>query len=202
MSLVDLAARYGTVLLKVVAGDAGSQPSVSPERNSSQWTVNWWGLVALVIIASMTVVMWRWLAGAGNDPSEQLSVTGTSAPTDSTITIMPDPGPPTTTVPPAPPTTRRSTTSTAAAGPQVQIRGEMKPCRYGDNCLVASFTIDGFDEHPGRFTCIYPNSQSQFSFNDDAVDEACLTADDGDTITIEIDGVQSATISEQDLDGT
>lgn len=78
----------------------------------------------------------------------------------------------------------------------------MKPCRFGDDCLVASFTIDGFDEHPGRFTCIYPNSQREFSFNNDGVDEACLTADDGDTITIEIDGVQSATISEQDLDGT
>jgi hypothetical protein len=148
------------------------------------------------------VVMWRWLAGSGNDPSEQLSVIGTSAPTDSADTTTPNTGPPTTTVPPAPPTTQRSTTTTVASDPQVQIRGEMKPCRYGDNCLVASFTIDGFDEHPGRFTCIYPNSQSEFSFNNDGVDEACLTGDDGDTITIEIDGVQSATISEQDLDGT
>ncbi len=78
----------------------------------------------------------------------------------------------------------------------------MKPCRYGDRCLVASFTIDGFREHPGRFTCIYPKSQSEFTFNDDGVDDACLTADDGDTIIIEVDGVRSATISEQDLDGT
>ncbi len=60
---------------------------------------------------------------------------------------------------------------------------------------------DGFDEHPGRFTCIYPNSQREFTFNNDGVDEACLTADDGDTITIEIDGIRSATISEQQLDG-
>jgi hypothetical protein len=200
--MVDLSANCRAVLLNIVAGDAGSQSPLSPDGTSSQLTLNWWGLVVLVIAASMTVVTWRWLAGSGNDPSEQLSVIGTSAPTDSAETTTPNTGPPTTTVPPAPPTTQRSTTTTVASEPQVQIRGEMKPCRYGDNCLVASFTIDGFDEHPGRFTCIYPNSQSEFTFNNDGVDEACLTADDGDTITIEIDGVQSATISEQDLDGT
>ena len=85
---------------------------------------------------------------------------------------------------------------------QVLISGEMKPCRFGADCLVASFTIDGFDEHPGRFVCIYPNSRSDFGFNDDGVDDACLTADDGDTITIEVDGIRSSTISEQNLDGT
>ena len=202
MRLVDLAANCRTVLLNIVVGDEGSQSPLSPDGTSSQLTLNWWGLVAVVIIASMTVVTWRWLAGSGADPSEQLNVIGTSAPTDSADTTTPNTGPPTTTVPPAPPTTQRSTTTTVASDPQVQIRGEMKPCRYGDNCLVASFTIDGFDEHPGRFTCIYPNSQSEFSFNNDGVDEACLTGDDGDTITIETGGVQSATISEQDLDGT
>ena len=77
----------------------------------------------------------------------------------------------------------------------------MKPCRFGDNCLVAGFVIEGFDPHPGRFLCIYPNSQSDFSFNDNDVEEACLTGDAGDTITIEVDGVRSATISERRLDG-
>ncbi len=175
---------------------------MSPIGTSSQWAVNWWGLVAVVMIASTTFVAWRWLEGSGNDPSEQLDVVGPSAPIDSAETTTPETGPPTTTVPPAPPTTPRSTTTTVGSDPQVRIRGEMKPCRYGDNCLVASFTIDGFDVHPGRFTCIYPNSQSEFSFNNNGVDEACLTADAGDTITIQIDGVRSATISEQDLDGT
>ncbi len=172
---------------------------MSPDGTSSQWTVNWWGLVALVIVALVTIGTWRWLAGSGNDPSEQLGGIDTSAPTDTTTPIT---EPTTTTVAPAPPTTQRSTTTTVASGPQVQIRGEMKPCRYGANCLVASFTIDGFDEHPGRFTCIYPNSERDFTFNNDGVDEACLTGDAGDTITIEVGGVQSATISEQDLDGT
>jgi hypothetical protein len=186
--------------LTVVADDEDSQSPVSPAGSSSQWTVNWWGLVALVIVASMTIVTWRWLAGSDNDPSEQLSVA--SVPTDSAEITTPSTGPARTTIPSAPPTTQRSTTTMVGSGPQVLIRGEIKPCRFGANCLVASFSIDGFDEHPGRFTCIYPNSQSEFTFNSDEVEAACLTADDGDTITIEVDGIQSATISEQDLDGT
>jgi hypothetical protein len=187
--------------LNLVAGDEDDQSPLSPDGTSSELTLNWWGLVALVIIGVMTVASWRWVAGWGDDPSEQLIVTGASAPTDAAETTMPDVGPPPTTRPPAPSTTHRSTTTTAASDPQVRISGEMKPCRYGANCLVAGFTITGFEEHPGRFTCIYPNSRSEFGFNNDGVDEACLNADDGDTITIEIDGIQSATISEQNLDG-
>lgn len=180
-----------------MAGDEDNQVPLSSDGTSSQWTVNWWGLVALVLVALVTISMWRWLVDSGNDSSEQLGVVDTSAPTDTTT---PSTQPPTTTIPPT--TTQRSTTTTVASGPQVLIKGEMKPCRFGENCLVAGFTIDGFDEHPGRFVCIYPNSQSEFTFNNDGVDEACLTGDDGDTITIEIGGVRSATISEQDLDGT
>ena len=181
-----------------MAGGAGSRSSF-PDGNSSQWTINWSGLVALLLIASLTLVTWRWLAGSGDDPSEGLSIGDTSAPTDST---EPPPAtrPPATTAQPAPATTQ-PTTTTVASGAQVRISGEMRPCRYGANCLVAGFTIDGFDEHPGRFTCIYPNSRREFSFNNDGVDEACLTADAGDTITIEIDGIRSATISEEALDG-
>ncbi len=82
------------------------------------------------------------------------------------------------------------------------ISGEMKPCRYGSNCLVASFTIEGFDPHPGRFVCVYPNSRSDFGFKGNGVEDACLSGDRGDTISIEVDGVQSAEISEGNLDGS
>ncbi|MEJ7799600.1 MAG: hypothetical protein WKF60_03720 [Ilumatobacter sp.] len=177
------------------------QPPLVAGGNSSQWTFNWWGLAAVVTIASIAFVTWSWLDGSGNEPSDQLSVS-TSAPTVSAETTVPTTRPSATTVPTTPPTTEPSTTTTAAPERRVLISGEMKPCRYGANCLVASFSIDGFDEHPGRFICIYPNSQRDFTFNDDEVEEACLTADDGDTITIEVDGLRSATISEQDLDGT
>jgi hypothetical protein len=84
----------------------------------------------------------------------------------------------------------------------VVIRGETKPCRFGDDCLVASFGLDGFDEHSGTYSCIYADSRSDFTFNQDLVADACFTADDSDTITIEVDGVRSATISKSNLDGT
>ena len=80
--------------------------------------------------------------------------------------------------------------------------GEMKECRFGANCLVASFAIEGFDTHPGRFVCVYPNSRRDFTFNGDRVDDACVTADPGDTLAIEVAGVTSATISEDDLEGS
>ena len=176
-------------------------PPASPHGASSNWTFNWTGLAALVIIASLTFVAWNWLGGSGDDDGDQLSIDGATAPTVSIETTTPRTDPPATTAPPTT-TTQPTTTTTIAAEAQVLIRGEMRPCRYGADCLVASFSIDGFDEHPGRFTCIYPNSQRDFSFNDNDVEEACLTADEGDTITIEIDGIRSATISEANLDGT
>ncbi len=82
------------------------------------------------------------------------------------------------------------------------ISGEMKPCKYGASCLVASFEIVGFEEQPGRFDCIYPNSRRDFTFHEVSVADACLTGDAGDTIAIEVDGVLSATISEANLTGT
>ena len=85
---------------------------------------------------------------------------------------------------------------------RVLISGEMKECRFGANCLAASFVIEGFEPHPGSYICIYPNSSTEIGFRDNDVIDACLTADQGDTITIEVDGVRSATISELDLDGT
>lgn len=191
--------RRRTIRLLIVVEDSEIEPPAAGHGASSQWTINWTGLAALVIIASVIVVMWRWLAGPG-ESGDQLSIVGTTAPTVAIATTSPRTDPPATTAPQPP--TVPSTTTTLPAAAQIVISGEMRPCRYGANCLVASFTIEGFDEHPGRFTCIYPNSRSDFGFNDDDVDEACLTADEGDTITIEIDGIRSATISEENLDGT
>ncbi len=186
-------------------GDAGSgkEAPVTPVVHSSGWTFNWWGLVAVLLIVAITFVAWRSLGGSSlssddGDPSNRIGASAVSVPTDSVEATAPNTAP-TTTRPT--PTTVLSSTTTATPDRQVRIRGEMKPCRFGANCLVAGFTIEGFDVHPGRFVCIYPNSRSDFSFNNDGVDDACITADQGDTITIEVDGVRSLTISEQNLDG-
>ena len=190
----------------VVDDGTGDEVPVGPAAHASGWTFNWRGLAAVLLIAAITVVGWRWLGGpsvSSDDgaPSDEIgagasSSPATTAPTSARGTTPPAPPPAPTTVP-APTTT----TTTVALDRQVVIRGEMKPCRFGANCLVAGFTITGFEDHPGRFVCIYPNSRRDFSFNNDGVDEACITADQGDTITIEVDGIRSATISEENLDG-
>lgn len=176
---------------------AGQEIRVEPVGRASEWSFEWRGLVSLVAIVVVAVVGWRVVGGDGSAADDgaaadvaPATTVATTAPTTTTLSV-------TTTAP----TTVPATTTTAPPSPTVIIVGEMKPCRFGDRCLVASFTIEGFDEPSGRFTCIYPNSTRDFSFQDDGKDDACLTADAGDTITIEVDGVRSATISEEDLDG-
>ena len=156
-----------------------------------------------MLIAVIAFSAWRWVEGTDvfthdDDSDGQLDITTTepSAAAPTTVPVRT-----TTTSRPPPSSSVPSTTSPVAPERQVIIRGEMKACRFGSNCLVAGFSIVGWDQHPGQFVCIYPNSRRDFSFNNNGVDEACITADAGDTITIEVDGVRSATISEENLDG-
>lgn len=173
---------------------------VLPAGSSSGWEFNWRGALPVLLIAAVAVVGWRWLEGAPVG-SEDADATverdvSTTEPTvvEQTSTTGPRRSTTTTSLSPA-------ATTTVASEPRVLISGEMRPCRFGSNCLVASFSLEGFDEHPGVFTCVYPNSRTDRSFGRDVVDEACLTGDEGDTISIEVDGVKSATISERNLDG-
>lgn len=164
-------------------------------------------MLSLILVVAIAVIAWRWLSGTAvfsqdDDAPADRTVSTTTEPAATgdaaaAVTTLEQPVP--STGPPGP--TVSSPTTTVASERRVLIRGEMKPCRFGSSCLVASFTIEGFDPHPGRFECIYPNSRRDFGFNNDGVDDACFTADDGDTIIIEIDGVRSATISEANLDG-
>lgn len=178
----------------------------SPNRSDelgSGWALNWWGLVSVLLIGVSAIVGWRWLDGLSadsGDRDESLQIGG--AP----ITSGADPSVVSTTPEPSTTTTLRLTpvlpsTSSVAPDRRVLIRGEMKPCKFGASCLVASFTVVGFDELPDRYVCVYPNSRRDFGLTNDRIDDACLTADQGDTITIEVDGVSSATISEEHLDG-
>lgn len=173
---------------------------IVPVPDSSGWEFNWPGFAALALIVLVVAAVWQ-LGGSPDDSQadgspQQVAASSTSTLVDPAATAPSTAAPTTTTTPTTAPTT------TVAPKRQVLISGEMKPCRYGNNCLVAGFVITGFEPHPGRFLCIYPNSQTELSFNDNDVEEACLTGDAGDTITIEVDGIRSATISEQSLDGT
>ena len=154
----------------------------------------------MVVFGVIAFVAWRWVDGTsiGSSGSDAVETTASAtAETDPTVA-------PTTTVRRTTTTSSTSTTTattTTEPARRVDIDGEVKPCRFGDACLVASFTIVGFDDQPDRYVCIYSNSRSEFGFNGDGEDDACFTADDGDTIAIEVDGVVSNTIAEDDLDG-
>jgi hypothetical protein len=187
--------------------DAPSPPTPAPTRvgPDPDWSINWAG-VGLLLVLVVALVVWRPFGAGGDDvasssgdvPTETASTTQPSSPstpgTAAPAAVAPTTAVPTTTPTPAP---------TTAVTPQrrVLIQGEIKPCRFGDRCLVASFTIEGFEQTSGEFVCIYPNSSPRFSFTDGGRADACVTADEGDTITIEVDGVRSATISEENLTG-
>lgn len=168
-----------------------------PRAETTRWLINWTGLVPVVAAVVAVLVVSQWFGGdeapSATDVTDPVETTVPSAPGETTSTTRPTL--PTTTSP-------ATTTTTEVSEPTVVIRGQIGPCRFGDACLIAGFEISGFDEHPGTFLCIYPNSERERSFNDDVVDVACVTNDDGDTITIEVDGVRSKTISEDDLEGT
>lgn len=172
---------------------------VTPRAETTRWLFDWAGLVPVIAAVIVVLLVSRFLGGDGDgdssSPPEATAAATTTVPADDPSTTTTRPTLPSTTALP-------STTTTEVGEPTVEIRGEIGPCRFGDACLIAGFSIAGFDEHPGSFLCIYPNSERERSFNDDVVDVACVTNDDGDTITIEVAGVRSATISEDDLDGT
>ena len=169
---------------------------MGPSHHASSWSVNWKSVLPLVLVAVAAVIGWRWVEGGDDATISDDGPAASSVTTAATTTTTTAPA--TTTSTTSPPTT----TTTTVPERRVLISGEMKPCRYGSNCLVASFTIEGFDPHPGRFVCVYPNSRSDFGFKGDGVEDACLSGDQGDTISIEVDGVTSAEISEGNLDGT
>ena len=147
-----------------------ARPEVPVERagRASEWSIEWWGILPVLAIALAAIVGWRATGGTGTGPDERrtggvavtttepVAAATTSAAATTTSTTVATTVPTTGTSEPAEPTE-----------PAVHIVGEMKPCRFGDDCLVASFTIEGFDAPSGRFTCIYPNSTREFSFQDD-----------------------------------
>lgn len=172
-------------------------PTTTPVGAESEWSINWTGAGVLLVMIVVGLVAWRSFGGdddiATSSSPVVASTAATTSPTSSTTST---PGPTT-----AAPTTTAPTTTTTTPERRVLIRAEVKPCRFGDRCLVASFTIEGFEQTSGEFVCIYPNSMSQFSFSDGGREDACVTADEGDTIAIEVGGVRSPVVSEENLTG-
>jgi hypothetical protein len=174
---------------------------VDPPTNAeSEWSINWAGAGVVFVLLVVGLVVWRSFGDGGDEVASSGGdvAVETVATTDAARPTSTDAAAPTSTTPT---TAGTITTTTMTPERRVVIRGEMKPCRFSDRCLVASFTIEGFEQTSGQFVCVYPNSQSQFTFDDGGRDDACATADEGDTIAIEVDGVRSAVISEANLTG-
>lgn len=96
-------------------------------------------------------------------------------------------------------TTVASTTVPAViepTGPQVAIVGRVGPCKFGDDCLLADFTISDFTSPQSEFVCDFGNgSRYTFRFDGHGADQACSTSAADGSITIEVGGVRSETIT-------
>jgi hypothetical protein len=78
----------------------------------------------------------------------------------------------------------------------VTVNGRFGACPYGSNCLIAAFNIANFTTAPTAYTCVFNDgSRYNFNFSGTSVGTACYTADRPDSITIEVAGVRSNTIT-------
>lgn len=148
-------------------------------------------------------------------PIEAVSTESTVAPTTSTTTTTPTTTTTgsttststststTTSTTTSTSTSTSSTTSTTVApvvvdpvGPRVTIVGRVGPCKFGDDCLIADFTIADFPAPQDEFVCEFENgSRYTFRFGGRGAEQACSTSSAGGTITIEVGGVRSETIT-------
>jgi len=102
------------------------------------------------------------------------------------------------TVPPAtaPPAVAPPEATLPADGPVVTIIGRVAPCDYGAQCLLAGFALHNFKTQPSEFVCEFADgSRFTFHFNRQEVERACATGNSNGSITIEVDGVRSATFT-------
>lgn len=101
---------------------------------------------------------------------------------------------PATTVPTVPPATAPPSATLPPDGPVVTIIGRVGPCSFGAECLLAGFALHNFNSQPSEFVCEFSDgSRYTFQFTSQEVERACATGDPTDSITIEVDGVRSAT---------
>ena len=83
-----------------------------------------------------------------------------------------------------------------AGGPVVVIVGSVGPCKFGNDCLIADFEIREFETPQDEFVCEFENgSRYTFRFDGAGATGACATSAAGATITIEVGGVRSETIT-------
>lgn len=129
------------------------------------------------------------------------STAATTAPTTTTTATT---APATATTAPPENTVDPTTSTTPTSDPDersIVIRGRIEDCRFGADCLIASFSADGFPPE-GDYVCEFDDgSRFAFRYAGGGGLDACATSGASPSITIEIDGVRSATITREALDG-
>ena len=150
-------------------------------------------------------------------PLPSVAIPTTAPPTVPATTAAPPTSAPTTTTSPTTSSTTTSTTTTSTtststtstttsttvaapaaepAGPRVVIAGSVGPCRFGSDCLVAGFTISDFPAAQREFVCEFADgSRHTFRFDGTSVEQACATSSATGSITIEVGGVRSETVT-------
>jgi len=154
-------------------------------------------VLPVAALAVAAYVAWG-IVGSDDADTDAAAPTTTGAP-DTTIRTAQQPPVPTVTAASTAPVSAAPTTTATPRAPTIHAWGEVRACRFGDSCLAVSFTAAGFDPPAERFTCIYPNSEHDFSFDGEGKLEACLTGDEGDVVSIRIDDVVSSPVSAADL---
>lgn len=77
------------------------------------------------------------------------------------------------------------------------ISSRVEECRYGAACVIASFTVEGLPVDGGYVCEFEDGSRFNFRYRGGGADDACAASGPNPSITIEVDGVRSATVTRE-----
>jgi hypothetical protein len=189
------------VLLAIVVLAAGRQVLDEAEEDSSSPATN----VTTMPQQEPTVSAPTTTAEVVAPPTTSAATT-TSTATTAATTVPPKA--PATTAPATTAGTSTTSTTVASTAPpagdgtrKVVISGRVEDCRFGAACVIAGFTLEGF-EPTGEYVCEFDDgSRFVFRYVGNGAQDACAVSGPSPSITIEVDGVRSATITRESPDG-
>lgn len=132
-------------------------------------------------------------------PVPTVATTSVTATTRVTTTVVATTVPAPTTLSgssPSPSTSSTNPTTIAPGEPSVTALGRIEDCRFGPDCLVVGFAIENFDTTPSDYVCEFGDGERvPFTFVGAGAETACSARSADPSITIEVDGVRSNTVT-------